>query len=794
VAAELETGEHRIRFDSPATAWTEALPIGGGLMGAMCFGDAPHERFLLNDTAGWSGGPATELSGDVPPPTVAQEAIARSRDAVARGDWIGADDALRAIQHGYPQSFLPFGELRLALTGRGASADGGYSRELDLRTAAHTTRAVVDGVAVRTTARISYPRKVLLVEIEVEGDGVLDVELGLSSPLRVLGTRDHADGRDLLLRLPSDVAPDKLVTDTPIRYSDGDQEAQNGAVALRWTHDGTGDGLRATGVRRAAAILSTGTNFVAQGAPLSGSAEDVLAVALARVEEAAAMGAEAVAAEQEADHGALYDRCTIEIGPGHDPGATTGERLRRALSGDGPALAVDPGLAALSFHLGRYLLICSSRDGGLPANLQGIWNDLMQPPWSSDYTTNINLEMNYWLAEQTDLPECLPPLFAFIRALERSGTETAGRVFGLPGWVAFHCSDMWAYTQSVGDGTHDPSWAFSPFTGPWLLQHVRERLRFGGDEALVREMWPTVRSAAEFYLGFVVEEPDGTLGVSPSTSPENHFTAPDGRRGATASSSTMDLTLVRDLFLMVGELAPVAGVTADDDVVRRAAEAVPRIPLPRTGADGMIREWADDALRPDPDHRHTAHLYFVHPGDLPLTPELAEGAERSLEGRGDASTGWSVVWKAAMEARLGHPDRVGALLRMYFRDATVYLGPYVGGVYPNLFAAHPPFQIDANLGFVAAIGEALVQSHAGAIDLLRGVPAELGTGRATGLVARPGVVVDLEWADGELVSAALTARPHGAGARRVRYRDRVVEVELPAGSTVRLDADAFVRA
>lgn len=773
VAANM--GNHCIWFDSPAQEWTEALPIGGGLMGAMCFGDSVNERILINDTAGWSGGPATELSGEVPSAKVSQAAICRSREAVKRGDWEEADRALRDVQHGYPQSFLPFAELGIRIKGNDGESQPVYRRELDLRLATHTTEASVDGVRVLTRSRISYPHKILMVEIEVLEKGNIDVSLSLDSPLRVDSVLPQDDGRDIIVRLPSDVAPDKTVTDTPVVYDDGEQTAQNGAVSLRWQHDGYGSDVSAKGLRHAVIMVSTGTNLVKVGENLSGSGDEVLTNVSSRVKKAMKLGFVQVAKEQEIDHGTLYNRCTIDFGS--ESKKSTGERLDMALSGAESALVIDPGLAALMFNFGRYLLICSSREGGLPANLQGIWNDKMQPPWSSDYTTNINLEMNYWLAEPTDLPECLPPLFSFIHALEKSGTETASRLFGLPGWVAFHCSDAWAYTQSVGDGTHDPSWAFSPMTGPWLLRHVWERYKYGADRGVVEDMWPTIRAAAQFYLGFVVSQADGTFGVSPSTSPENHFTASDGRRGATASNSAMDLTLLRDLFLMTVELAEVVGET-EDEVVQGAAAAIPRIPLPQVGSDKMIREWSDETLHPDPDHRHTAHLYFVHPGDLPLTNELANAVEASLVGRGDASTGWSLVWKAAMEARLGHADRVGELLRMYFRDATIYLGPYVGGIYPNLFAAHPPFQIDANLGFVTAICEAFVQSHTGKIELLPAVPKELGTGELCGVVARPGVVVDIKWADGELVSAKLAARSHIKGKHTIGYRGRYLVTEL----------------
>ncbi len=824
-----------LRYDEPPTTWTEALPLGSGLLGAMCWGTPGGERIQFNHTAAWSGGPASERAGHLPAAEVARAAIAASRAAVARGDWRAADAALGAIQHHYPQSFLPVADLRIGVgdgraggggrvegedggvagvegggvagvdggagaaaaggagvadddpdAGAGADADAGpgavrgYRRTLDLSRAVHETAYELDGTRVHIVTRASHPHGVALVT--VASSRPIPLTLSVDTLVRVTAERDARDGRDVLLRLPSDVEPDKRSGPHPIHYSDGDQEALDGAVVVRWDHDGAPAGpLAAAGVTRAEIWLAIETSATTIGGPLTGTAEEARERALARVERARGLGAHAVAAAQEADHRALYERCSIELGePADEP---VKARLDRAFARGSEALDRDPGLIELLFRFGRYLLICSSREGGRPANLQGIWNDRLQPPWSSDYTSNINLEMNYWLAEQTGLVECLPPLFEYIEALARSGAETADRVFGLPGWVAFHCSDAWAYTQSVGDGTHDPSWAFWPFAGPWLLQHLRERLLHGGGREVAERAWPLVRGCAEFHLAFLVENADGTLGTSPSTSPENHFTAPDGTRGATAASSTMDISLTRDLLRFVGELAVRLG-HEQDPVAVAAAAALPRLPAPVIGPDGLVAEWADPRLVPDPDHRHSAHLYFVHPSDAPYDEELARAARASLDARGDESTGWSLVWRAAMRARLRDRDGVARLLRRLIRDARVWRGPYVGGLYPNLFAAHPPFQIDANLGLVAAVAECLVDSHAGVIDLLPATPDALGPGTARGLVARPGVVVDLAWDADGLVAATLT--PRADGPLRVRHGERLLERHGVAGTPLTL--------
>jgi len=760
----------------------------------MCFGRVDRERIQVNDAMAWSGGPASELAGGPPDAAVCADALARSRSAVAAGDSTGADAAVRRVQHGQPQTFLPFADLELGFGWpEGPTPVTGYRRCLSLATGVHETRCEVGGAQLVVRTRVSRPHGVVTVVVECGGAGV-DLDLSLTTPLRATELTVTADGLDLLVQLPEEVAPEGV--EPPLRYGDADQRSTRGAVSLRWRHDGTevagAGGPAARGVHRAELHLATETTAVGVGRTPSGPVQDALARAQARAGRALLDGADTVALAQEADHAALYDRCVLEVAGPPQAATDLPQRFLEAGASTGGAAAGDPSLLALLFNYGRYLLISSSRPGGPPANLQGIWNDLVQPPWSSDYTTNINLQMNYWLAEQTDLVECLEPLFDLLGALAVSGEETATRVYGAPGWVAHHCSDVWGYTQPVGDGTHDPAWAFWPMGGAWLLQHVRERLRFGGGDEVAAAHWPLIRSAAEFHLHVLLEGPGGEVGTSPSTSPENHFTTPDGQVAATASTSTMDVSLLRDLFLLVADVADRLDLSGDP-VVQAAARARSRLPEPPVGPDGLVQEWLDAALRPDPDHRHTAHLYFVHPGDGPATPELARAAALSLEGRGDESTGWSLVWKAAMRARLRQPERVSDLFDLLFRDATVDRGPFAGGLYPNLFAAHPPFQIDANLGFVAAVAECLLQSHTGVVDLLPCLPVELASGRVTGLVARPGLLVDLEWEGGRLGHVRLRARPGAAGEHLVRWDGHELTVAVGADGWTSLTPEDFTR-
>jgi alpha-L-fucosidase 2 len=736
----------RLWYARPARTWTEALPIGNGLQGAMIFGDPLDDRIQINEGTAWSG---SHLSEAMEPVVMGKETIARARTAIAAGDYGAADAAMRRLQHRHSQAFMPFADLRVRLTAGEDISD--YERRLDLETATYESRFRVGGSLVRRTAFASYPDRVLVYRLDTE----LPFTLELTSPLRVIGD----DGPlTLLLRLPSDVAPTHDDMDEPVVWEDA---SLRGAVVV--------------GVRGADLIIGTATNFDGIARPPRGDEHTALERAREAVEHAMRLGADQVYERHLADYRSLFARVRWEpTAAATDAGtpatadadAPTDRRLAAANEHPDGALAADPALAPLLFDYGRYLLISSSRAGGVPANLQGIWNDDPRPPWSSNYTTNINLEMNYWPADVTNLPECLPPLVDLVEGLSRTGAETARRLYDAPGWVAHHNADIWGYSQPVGHGHHAPKWAFWPFGGVWLATALCDHLSFGARASARDEVWPLIRSAAEFLLAWLVPFDDGSLGTSPSTSPENEFFTGDGVAGV-SRSSTMDLVLAAELLRGVIAFGP-----ADDPVVDRARRALPLLPGPALGTGGMIREWWHDPVATEPDHRHQSHLWFVYPGTGPEAQAEAEAASRSLNARGDDSTGWSLAWRLALRARLGQPEAVSRLLRLFFQPRRLY---------PNLFSAHPPFQIDGNFGYVAAVAEMFVQSHAGEIVLLPSVPAEFGAGSISGLVARPGVSVDLRW-DTDLIDARL--RPLTAGARRrhrVRYRDRVAIVDLSGG-------------
>lgn len=807
--------EHSLTYDSPAADWLAALPLGNGRLGAMVFGGAPvpgqpglEHRFQLNDGSAWSGSPHSQDLGPAFSRKSADAILAAARGQISAGDFGAAHETMKQLQHRNSQAYLPFADFFLAVAVAGDSgAPAGYGRSLDLARAVNSTRYQQAGHNIRIEAFAAHHPSVLVVTVESGAPQGLDLALRLDSPLRILRRTAAAGTAAMELKLPSGVAPSH--DGGAVDYSDDDSLSLQGAAVMSWEHDGTDaaaddGGLAATGVHRATVFITTETTFHGLGRQPQGTAAGAADAARALLASAAATGPAGLLERHEASHAALYDSCSLTLDVPPWQGTNTAERLLAANRNPAGPLAADPGLAALLFNYGRYLLICSSRAGhpgsrpgtawqGTPANLQGIWNAELTAPWSSNFTTNINLQMNYWAAEPTGLAACAEPLFALIEALQVTGARTAREYYGADGWAVHHNSDIWGYSKPVGHGRHSPEWSYWPMAGLWLVRHLWEHLQFGAaGPGFARDAaWPAVRGAAAFALDLLLENPDGTLGTSPSTSPENSFTLPGGGgRAAVAESSTLDLTLIRDTFLMVDALA--AGLGQPDDAVAAAARrALPRLPEPAPGRNGRLREWLADPEEWEQDHRHVSHLYLAYPGDTPLAPELEAAVKASLDGRGDESTGWSLAWKILLRARLRQPEKVSDLFRLYFRDMAAERSGHSGGLYPNLFGAHPPFQIDGNFGFVAGVAECLVQSHRTAagvqeIELLPALPAELPAGKANRLRARPGVEVDLEWRDGRLAGATLAAQREATV--QLRSGDKILALRLlpgePAAITV----------
>lgn len=793
---------HELRYGSPAREWNEALPLGNGTLGAMCFGGLTTARLQINDESAWSGSPASEEAEPRVSPTAARRALDESRRALTEGRFPDADAAVKRLQHRHSQAYLPFVDLFVRVGAGDDSRVTRYRRGLDLRTATHLASGRVGGVDVTHETWVSAAHGVLVHRVTASTE--VDVSIELTTPLRELGRAVLVDGAaesSLRVLLPSDVAPPHEAAADPVVYSDDPAEALRGAAVLsvaaaegRVTR--AGGRLVVEGTRDLVVVLATATTFTGLRRAPAGDELSATEHARRRVREALAAGIDAVRVRHLRDHAALYERASMEsaVVPADDDT----ERRMASLTGPGGAHPErDPALCALLFNYGRYLLISSSR-GALPATLQGIWNAETRPPWSSNYTTNINLQMNYWPVDAANLAETGRPYADLIQALAENGRETAARVYGAPGWVAHHNTDAWAYTQSVGGGTHDAKSAFWPLGGLWLVRQLVDRAEFGARRQTLAALFPLLRSSAEFALSWLRRGEDGLLGTAPSTSPENEFLAPDGEIASVASTSTLDLVLIGDHLRDLCAAAEVAG-RSDDPVVaaaRQVLEELPRVPV---GADGAIAEWRADHPQADPHHRHLSPLVFLYPGSRPVPPHLIEPARRFLDNRGDDGTGWSLVWKMALRARLRDPDAVERLTRLMFRlvsgDRDHWSG---GGLYPNLLCAHPPFQIDGNLGWVAAVIECVVQSHDGCLDLLPAVPPSFGDARLHGVVARPGIEVDVAWRFSrgapQLRSASFRAlSPDAVGRHRVRTPHGECEIELvEIGAAVALPLEACV--
>ncbi len=750
------TRRETIWFESPAKAFTESCLVGNGRLGGMLFGGVSSDRIALNEITLWSGGVHDQNRKD------AYKALPAIEAALMRGDNPAAEALVNKTftcdgpgsgfgngKEGPYGCYQTLGDLQLQFFGPTGKplpeSVEGYKRSLDLNDAIATVGYSCGGVIYKRELIASAPAGALVYRVTANIPSSFDIAFhraehaeyfSCGSTLAMHGTLPNGTGGDGL----------KYVCLSRVRCVDG------GHVQAEGNH------LHVSGATEALVYVTAGTNYKG---PVAGKwdGDDFEAKCKTRLDAVSTHLWDGLLHDHEKDYHALYGRVKLNLESTKNSALPTPKRMIAFAKG-----AEDPALAALYFQYGRYLLICSSRPGSLPANLQGLWAEEYATPWNGDYHLNINLQMNYWLAETCGLAPCAEPLVEFIRSLVKPGEETAKQYYNAPGWVTHVISNVWGYT-APGESA---SWGATNNCSGWLCDHLFQHWEFNPDRKYLESIYPVLKGSALFYLHSLVKEPKhGWLVTQISSSPENAFELPDGRQASVCMGPTMDMQILRRLFSQTARAARTLGI--DKEFAAELDLTATKLAPDQIGREGYLQEWLEDYKETDVHHRHISQLYGLFPSDEITpegTPELAQAAHTTLERRGAASTGWSTAWRINWYARLHDPDLAYRSLKLLLKPAFAADGlpaPGLGGSYPNLLDAHPPFQIDGNFGAASGIAEMLVQSQplrAGedpVIRLLPAMPKEWASGSVFGLHARGGYEVAVEWRHNKIITASIKA-------------------------------------